>query len=61
MANVDSEGIARARAKETDNQHSGRGERGFVHKFGTRGTGRSKGNGTSGGGINRSLKSHPQH
>lgn len=61
MANVDLEGIARARAKEMDNQHSGRGQKGFVHKFGTKGTGRVNGNGTEGGGINRSVRPTPQN
>jgi hypothetical protein len=61
MANVDTEGIARARAKEQDNQHTGRGKMGFVCKPGTRGTGRVTGNGTQGGGINRSVRPTPQH
>lgn len=56
MANSDPQGIARARAKENDNQHTGRGQRGFVHVSGTKGTGRTRGNGTSGGGINRATK-----
>jgi len=61
MANVDSEGIKRAISKETDNQHMGRGQRGFVHVSGTKGTGRVHGNGTSGGGINRSTKPTAQN
>lgn len=61
MANVDIEGLRRARAKESDNQHTGRGQRGFNLKFGTKGTGRIHGNGNGGGGINRSVKPTSQH
>jgi hypothetical protein len=61
MANVDLEGLKRIPAKEIDNQHTGRGVRGFVHKMGTKGTGRVHGNGTEGGGVNRSTNSHPQN
>ena len=59
-ANVDSEGISRARSKEMDNQHTGRGKKGFVHKFGTKGTGMD-GNGTKSGGINRPTSPTPQN
>lgn len=58
-ANVDDKGQGRIASKEMDNQHSGRGKKGFVHKFGTKGTGMD-GNGTKSGGINRPTNSHPQ-
>ena len=66
MAQVDIEGLKRIPGKEMDNQHEGRGKRGFGnfgqgHTAGTRGTGRVHGNGTQGGGINRSTVSTPQN
>jgi len=57
----DNAGIARAKSKEVDNQHQGLGVRGFVQKFGTKGTGRIHGNGTDGGGINRAVQTHDQN
>lgn len=62
MANVDTEGLARISGKEIDNQHTGRGKRGFVYApaYGTKGTGHD-GNPGKAGGINRATKTHPQH
>ncbi len=63
MAQQDPAGVAKARAIETDNQYEGRGKKGFVHKFGTRGTGMNGRTSTTSGQIanSRPLKPNPQH